>query len=109
MEREKYREEEVGMKVHIIYEKEREMKLEIEGEGHTFCNVLRKVLIEDDRVEMAGYTIPHPLTSNPIIYLHTKNGYNPKEVLKDAAERLRVRIKEFREAWEKALKEWQKT
>ena len=85
-----------------------ELKIEIEGEGHTFCNVIQKALIKDKRVEIAGYDIPHPLTSSPLIYIRTKGQNKPTKVLDDATKAVHKDSKTFRAAFSKALKEWNK-
>jgi len=96
------------MKMKVLEKTSNELKIEIEGEGHTFCNVLQKTLLEDDTVEMAGYNIPHPLVSNPIVYLRTKGRRKPETALRDAAEKIRERSTVFSVTFEKALKEWQR-
>jgi len=97
------------MKIKILEpRKEQELKIEIEGEGHSFCNALQKVLLEDETVEMAGYNLPHPLISNPIVYVRTKNQRKPEAALREAAQKLQQRNNEFREAFKRALETWQK-
>lgn len=92
------------MLIRILKETPNELRIEIEGEGHTFCNPLQKALLEDKEVEMAGYDIPHPLISNPIVYIRTKEGRKPETALQEAVEKLRKRSDEFRRAFEGALK-----
>ena len=92
------------MFIRILKETSDELRIEIEGEGHTFCNPLQKILLEDEEVEVAGYDIPHPLFSNTILYIHTKGKRKPKTVLRDALKKLRERSDDFREAFEKTLK-----
>ena len=72
------------MRVKIIKNSRNELKIEVRGEGHTFCNVLQKALLKDNRVELSGYNLPHPLTSNPVIYVRTKGQSKTKAVLKEA-------------------------
>ena len=88
-----------------------ELQIEVEGEGHTFCNLLQKALLEDATVEVAGYSIQHPLVSNPVIYVRMKAKRKPEKrpetALKEAAEKIRQYNKEFRLSFERALKEWQ--
>lgn len=96
------------MKIKVLKKASNELNIEIEGEGHSFCNVLQKVLLEDETIEMAGYNIPHPLTSNPIIYVRTTGTRKPETAIKEAVKKVRKRSKEFRKTFEKALKEWQK-
>mgnify|MGYP006269732173 CR=1 FL=1 len=95
------------MNVKVLKRELNELRIEIEGEGHTFCNVLQKVLLEDDSIETAGYHIPHPLVSNPIIYVRTKGKRHSETALREAVEKVQARSKEFRVSFEKALKEWQ--
>jgi DNA-directed RNA polymerase subunit L len=101
------------MKVKILKKNLNEMRLELEGEGHTFCNLLQKALLEDEAVEMASYNIPHPLVSSPIVYVRMKekrkSEKKPETALKEAAIKIRHLTKEFRTSFEKALKEWQQT
>jgi len=96
------------VQVKVLEKKPNELKIEVEGEDHSFCNVLQKTLLEDETIEMAGYDILHPLVSNPIVYVRTKGQRRPETALKNAAEKIRKRNKEFRETFEKALKEWLK-
>jgi len=96
------------MNVKVLEKGPNGLRIEIEGESHTFCNVLQKVLLEDETVEMAGYDIHHPLVSNPVIYIHTKGKRRPETALREAAEKIRTRSREFRTSFEKALKEWQR-
>ncbi len=93
------------MKVKTLKETANELKLEVEGSGHTLCNLLQKILLEDKDVDLAGYDIPHPLASNPIIYIRTKGKAKPKEALLKALKKARDINKEFNETFKKALKE----
>lgn len=95
------------MNVKVLEKGPNELRIEIEGEGHSFCNVFQRVLLEDETVEMASYDIHHPLISNPIIYIKTKGKRHPETALREAAEKIRTRSREFRTSFEKALKEWQ--
>ena len=96
--------EENRMKVQVLKKTANELKIEIEGEGHSLCNVLQKFLIEDDTVDMAGYTVPHPLFSHAIVYVRTKERRKPEDAIKDAVKKIRAQDKEFKRSFEKALK-----
>lgn len=96
------------MQIKILKKTSNELRLEIEGEGHTLCNLLEKVVLKDESTDMAGYNIPHPLTSNPIIYIRTKGRRKPETVLKDAAKKILQSEKEFRAEFEKALETWER-
>jgi len=97
------------LRIKILKNSPQELKLEIEGEGHTLCNLLEKALLEDETVEIAGYDIPHPLTSNTILYIRTKEGRDPGEALKEALERVVETGRRLRTTFEEALEEWRKT
>jgi len=97
------------VEIKILNKTADEMRIEIIGEGHTFCNLLQKALLEDETVEIGGYSIEHPLVSNPIVYVKMKEKRKPEKrpetALKEAAEKIRHRSREFRISFEKALKE----
>lgn len=94
------------MEIKVLKKTSNDLKIEIEGEGHTFCNVLQKVLLEDDTIEMGGYEMRHPLTSHPTVYVRTKEKRKPEDALLEAARKLQKRNKEFKLAFNRALKEW---
>lgn len=93
------------MKLKVLMRTSNEIKLEIEGEGHSFCNALQKVLLSEEAVDTTGYTIAHPLTANPVVHVRTLKG-RPETALRAAAEKLERKTKQFDEAFEKALKDW---
>ncbi len=94
------------MKVRILKKTKNELKIEIDGEGHTFCNAIQKALLKDKRVELAGYNIEHPLSASPTIFLRTKRASNSKTVLENAVKTVQEDSDAFRTAFDKALKEW---
>ena len=96
------------MKLKVLRRAAQELKLEIEGEGHTLCNLLESVLLEDKDVEFAGYDVPHPLISNTIFFIRTKKGKKPEDALVEAIEKIRLMGQEFSEAIKSALEAWKK-
>lgn len=93
------------MKVNVLKKTPNELKVELEGAGHTLCNLLQKKLLEEENVDLAGYDIPHPLASNPVIYVRTKGKVKPEQILRGAVEKTRVMNKEFGRELARALKE----
>lgn len=93
------------MKINVLKRTENEIKIEVEGAGHTLCNLLQGKLLEDENVDVAGYDIPHPLASNPVIYVRTKGETTPEEALLRAVGKLLEFSGEFSKELEKALKE----
>ena len=96
------------MQLKILKRTPEELRIEVVGEGHTFCNLLESTLLENEGVEFAGYDIAHPLISNPVVFIRTKNGKEPEEALKEAVEKILQRGRELSEAFNKALEEWRK-
>ena len=92
------------MKVKILKRTSNELKIEVEGIGHTVCNLLQKRLLEDEDVALAGYDVPHPLASNPIIYVRTKGDVRPEEALRKTVKKTREINKEFSKELKKTLK-----
>jgi len=88
----------------VIKKTENELKIEIEGAGHGVCNLLQKKLLEDKSVDQAGYDVPHPLASNPVIYVRMKGTTKPEAALIQAAEKARESNEAFGKALEAALK-----
>lgn len=92
------------MKIKVLKKSGNELKVEIEGVGHGLCNLLQKRLLEDKSVDLAGYDVPHPLASNPVIYVRMKGAAKPEEALRRAAEKARETNEAFGRELEKALK-----
>jgi DNA-directed RNA polymerase subunit L len=92
------------MKVKMLKRSPNELKIEVEGVGHTLCNLLQKRLLEDENVDLAGYDIPHPLASNSVIYVRTKGKVKPEVILQRTVEKASEMNKKFNKELEKALK-----
>ncbi len=95
------------MKLKVLKETDNEIRVEVQGEGHTFCNALQDVLLNDKDVEFAGYSIDHPLISEPVIFIRTKGELNPRIVLIRAAEKLKSQTDDVRQAFESALSDYE--
>ena len=93
------------MKASVIKKTSNELRVEVEGGGHTVCNLLQKKILEEKGVDMAGYDIPHPLTPTAVIYVRTRGAAKPEQVLRDALEKAREMNKEFSKELLRALKE----
>ena len=91
------------MEVKVLAKSKNELKLEIVGEDHTFCNLLQNVLLEDKNVEIAGYDQPHPLIRSSIVYLRTKREASPEKALLHALAGIQGLNREFNEKFAKAV------
>ena len=90
------------MEVKVLSKSKNELRLEIVGEDHTFCNLLQAALLEDKTVEIAGYDQPHHLIRSSIVYLRTKREASPEKALLNALARIQELNKEFNEKFAKA-------
>jgi len=97
----------INMRLKILQRTPQKLKLEIEGEGHTILNLLESTLLEDEKVEFAGYHVPHPLFPNSILLIRTKGGKRPEEALIEALEKMRRKGKDLSQEINKAFKEWE--
>ncbi len=92
------------MKINVQKKSENELKIEIVGATHGICNLMAKRLLEDKTVEFAGYDVPHPLASSPIIYIRMKGAAKPEDALLRAVEKIKQTNNAFSEELERALK-----
>ena len=92
------------MKVKVLKKEANELKIEVEGASHGLCNLLQKKLLEDESVDLAGYDVPHPLASNPVIYVRMKGSAKPEAALIKAADEAREANNAFGKELKKALK-----
>ena len=80
------------MEIKLVKKKDNQAIVELGGVDHTLANAIRRELWQDDKVEVAGYTIEHSLISQPRIIVNAKH---PNKALLDAAERLHNQINEM--------------
>jgi len=92
------------MEVKVLKRTKNELRMEIVGEDHTFCNLLQNVLLEDKNVEIAGYDQPHPLIRSSIVYVRTKRDSSPEKTVLSALQNIMALDKEFSERFEKAVR-----
>jgi DNA-directed RNA polymerase subunit L len=92
------------VKIKVLNKSENELKIEIEGGTTGICNLLAKRLLEDKTVEFAGYDIPHPLASNPIIYVRMKGAAKPEDALIKAVQKVRETNDAFSKELTRVLK-----
>ncbi len=92
------------MELELVEKGEGSLLIKVRGEGHTFCNLLRKSLYDDKHVIAASYVIEHPLTEPPKFYVKTKKGKTPERVLTDAAGRVAGQLRELQKQLQRGLK-----
>lgn len=90
------------MELIILSKTDNELEVELKGETHTLLNLLKDLLIKDERVEIAFYDIKHVSISDPVFYIKTY-GSDPIEVLKDAASKIAAECDEFTDVFNRAV------
>ena len=90
------------MEATIIEEKGNELELEIRGESRTLGSLIQHELLNDENVEYAGYDVPHPLVKSTVLYIRTVGRRSPRKALKGALARLRGKLEQFADGFEKA-------
>ncbi len=91
------------MRVTVRKRTSNELRLEIEGEGHSFCGAIQSALLRNASIELSGYNIAHPLEARPELYLRTKGGQNPEDALLKAVDALHSELNTIREAFRQAV------
>lgn len=91
------------MKVTKMDSSDEELRLEVKGEGHTFCNALQNFLLKDPAIEFSGYNIVHPLVGEPILNIRTTNNKRPEQSAIDAATALQQELDEIKTTFKKTI------
>jgi len=91
------------MKLKILKNEPKELKVEVEGEGHTLCNIVQEALLNEKLVEFASYNLPHPLVSHPIIYVRTKGRITAVRAFERALKNLEKRVVKFKQELKRSL------
>lgn len=94
------------MDLRVIENLETELSIEIQGEDHTFMNVLKGSLLEVEGVTAATYDM-NPEQSggqtDPVLSITTEAGLDPLDALAEAAAGIRETTDSFVAAFEAAV------
>lgn len=91
------------MKINITKQEKGYIEFDFSGEGHTLLNLLQGSLLEDAKVELAGYSKPHPLMDRSKLFIKLKKGDDLLGALKRAAKHADGKLDEFVGSFEKSL------
>ncbi|MBI5397955.1 DNA-directed RNA polymerase subunit L [Candidatus Woesearchaeota archaeon] len=91
------------MELNILEETKTKLVMDVNGEGHTLCNLLKKELWKNKHVKAAGYHVNHPLVGTPRFVVET-DGENPKEALIAAAKSMKKNCDGFLKVFAKEAK-----
>lgn len=92
------------MKIKVLSKSKNELKIEIEGAGHSICNLIQKRLLEEKSVDLAGYDVPHPLAEKAILYVRMNGASKPETALIRAINKTLKINNDFKTSLVKSLK-----
>ena len=91
------------MKVTVTHINDSELEVVVEGEGNTLLNILRDILLDDEKVVFASYANEHPMKLRPHLLIRTK-GKNALETLTEASARMASLAEEFNKRFADIIK-----
>ena len=90
------------MKVQILeYDEDKEMTLEILGEGHTFANIIREFLCDVKDVDSAGYYKEHPFVNKAKLVIKAAPKKRIDKAVRTACRDLTKNVDDFYKLLEK--------
>ena len=93
------------MELNVLNDSGNKIVMEIKGEGHTLCNVLKKELWNDKHVKVATYAIDHPLIGIPRMTVETDGTITARKALSAAVERLNKDLDKLKKEFSKEIRE----
>jgi DNA-directed RNA polymerase subunit L len=95
----------IAMKIEVIKREGNTFEFYLEGEDHTFANLLVETLHEDEHVKFAAYSIAHPIlmARKPRFKVTTDGEEKPEEALEKAAQKIFDRAREVLDAWKNTI------
>lgn len=94
--------QEENKKIKILEKKEKEVRIEIEGEDHSLLVPLTSKLLDNEKVDIVTYNIKYTLKSNPVLYVKMKEG-DPLEAVIAAVSSLASEFEEFERKYKAAI------
>jgi DNA-directed RNA polymerase subunit L len=88
------------MELKAVESQDEKIRVRVSGETHTLMNILTEYAWEAG-ASQASYTVEHPYLSQPVISIRSKN---PRKTLGDAAQIIIDRSKDFKAAFDRAVK-----
>ncbi len=92
------------MRIKVLKKSKGFLKVEVDGEGHTFTHLLQEALLADKTVDWAGYDIEHPLFSRPTVTIRMKGEGSPEKALERAVTKIKADTDEFVQKFNSSIK-----
>lgn len=82
------------MEINVLENEKNSLTFEVKGADHTFCNAFKEELSKIEDIDIATYTISHPLVGVPKFFVKTKKS-SPKKAIEAAIKALKDKNKDF--------------
>lgn len=82
------------MPIEMLSKSKNEVEFKLMGERHTFPQLLVGELLKNEHVDFAAYKLEHPLNSDSIVLVRTKDK-DPVKVVDDTCKVLEKQLEEF--------------
>jgi len=82
------------MEINIIEEKKNRLVFDVKGITHTFSNILKEELWDNNKVKVSSYAVKHPLIGIPRFIVET-DGAEPRKVLAEASQKIKKKFEKF--------------
>jgi DNA-directed RNA polymerase subunit L len=89
------------MDIKILEKTKNKLLFELKYMNHTFCNMLKEELWNDNDVKVSAYRKEHPLVSVPLFIVETSKK-SPLDAVLNAAKSIEAKNKKFLTAFTKA-------
>ncbi|MFX0063575.1 MAG: RpoL/Rpb11 RNA polymerase subunit family protein [Candidatus Hermodarchaeota archaeon] len=89
------------MELRRISKDETSMEIEFKGEDHTFLNLLREAITNNDH--HAAYKMNHPLLSAPSFFIRAKDDSSPENIISEACDQIDKTFEELEKIFQAAL------
>ncbi|MFX1250381.1 MAG: DNA-directed RNA polymerase subunit L [Promethearchaeota archaeon] len=89
------------MELRRISKDETSMEIEFKGEDHTFLNLLRETITNNNH--HAAYRMNHPLLSAPSFFIRTKEDISPENIISEACDQIDKIFEELEKIFQAAL------
>ncbi len=92
------------MEIQILEDTKRHLSFSLKDVGHTFSNLLVYELRQNPDVQVASYTVDHPLTGVPIFIVDTNTKTSPKSAIANALKNIKKANDKLAKSLPKAVK-----
>lgn len=91
------------MDIEVIKNEKDYLEIVLKGEEYGLANMLKEMLLEDEKVEFAAFRMDHPQAASPVLMIRTSEG-SPLSALKAAIKKVKKLSEDFKDSVKEAKK-----